>query len=261
MQVEGSQNTVNAPEGMGVGIRNSVGLSTAGETIALGLENTINGSEVVGVGHNNNINGAASTVLGKSITGTSVMGVVAVGQNVDATGSSNKTLIGHNLTASTLPAPTSMAIGSNDDFITLFGKYVDQFGNIGIRGRFLGFDADQKLKVTNEVTDVKFITDAGVTPVEGQLSWNELDKTLNVGLSGGSVLQLGQEEVVHAVNQTGRTIANGEVVYVSGSQGNRVVVQFAQATTQPTSQVFIAVATQSIANNQMGYFTRFGLVS
>lgn len=256
----GRQNTVNAPECMGVGIRNNVGLVTAGETIALGLENTINGSEVVGVGHNNNVNGAASTVLGKSITGTSLMGTVVVGQNVDATGASNKTLIGHNLTASTLPAPTSMAIGSNNDYITLFGKYVDQFGNIGIRGRFIGFDVDNKLKVTNEVTDVKFITDAGVTPVEGQLAWNALDKTLNVGLAGGSTLQLGQEELVYAMNQTGGTISNGDVVYVSGSQGQRVVVSLAQAVTTPTNQVFIAVATQAINNNQMGYLTRFGIV-
>lgn len=102
--------------------------------------------------------------------------------------------------------------------------------------------------------------DAGETSVEGRLFWDATDKTLAVGLNGGSTLQVGQESLVYALNNTGATITNGQVVYISGASGQRVVVALAQAVTTPTTQVAIAVATQSIANNASGYFTRAGLI-
>lgn len=101
---------------------------------------------------------------------------------------------------------------------------------------------------------------SGFTPSAGTISWNGDDKTINIGLNGGSVLQVGLEELIYAVNKTGSQINNGEVVYVSGSQGNRVVVSRAQAVTSATSQTCLAVATNNIANNATGYFTRSGLV-
>ena len=256
----GRQNKVNAPEAMAVGIRNDVGLVSAGETVVFGIENDCDGSEMVCVGQDNDVDGAHSTVLGTDNVATNLSSVVLVGQLNNVSNAYSKTIVGQNLSGASIPYATEVGVGTNTGYLTLFGKYVDQFGDYGVRGRFLGFDADQKLKVTNEVSDVQFMTTAGVTPVEGQLSWNELDKTLNVGLAGGSTLQVGQEEVVYAMNLTGGPILNGEVVYVSGSQGNRVVVSRAQAVTTPTSQVFIAVATQVINDNQMGYFTRFGIV-
>lgn len=260
----GRSNIVNAPESMAVGIRNNAGVTTAGETMAVGIENTVDGSEIVGIGQDLDIDGADSTVVGQDITGSNLMGMVAVGKTIAINNSSNADLIvGKNFDEALIPvgSPATSVFGTtNNEFISLFGKYVDQFGNIGLRGRFLGFDSDNKLKVTNEVSDIQFMTTAGVTPVEGQLAWNDLDKTLNVGLAGGSVLQVGEEELVYAVNRTGTTINNGEVVYVSGSQGNRVVVSRAQAVLIPTTQVFLAVATQNINNNHTGYFTRFGIV-
>lgn len=260
----GRSNTVNAPESMAVGIRNNAGVTTAGETMAVGIENTVDGSEIVGIGQDLDIDGADSTVVGQDITGSNLMGMVAVGKTIAINNSSNAELIvGKNFNEALIPvgSPATSVFGTtNNEFISLFGKYVDQFGNIGIRGRFLGFDADNKLKVTNEVSDIQFMTSAGITPVEGQLAWNDLDKTLNVGLAGGSILQVGEEELVYAVNRTGTTITNGEVVYISGSQGNRIVVSRAQAVLIPTTQVFLAVATQNISNNQSGYFTRFGIV-
>lgn len=101
---------------------------------------------------------------------------------------------------------------------------------------------------------------ANVTPAEGQLAWNPEDKTLNLGLAGGSILQLGEEEVLPAVNQTGAAIHNGQPVVVTGSQGNRVVISLAQAVSTDTPYKLVAIATQEVANNALGYFTRSGLV-
>lgn len=101
---------------------------------------------------------------------------------------------------------------------------------------------------------------AGATPTEGQLSWNAEDKTLNLGLAGGSILQLGEEELLYAVNLTGTPITNGQPVVISGSQGNRVVVSLAQATAVDSPYKIVAIATQAVANNGTGYFTRSGIV-
>jgi hypothetical protein len=101
---------------------------------------------------------------------------------------------------------------------------------------------------------------SGFTPSAGTISWNSDDKTMNIGLENGSILQLGQEEILYAVNQTGSTINNGQIVKVTGSQGNRVVVSLGQATTSAQSPSVFAIATQSVSNNQSGYFTRFGLI-
>lgn len=107
---------------------------------------------------------------------------------------------------------------------------------------------------------LSFNLSAGVAPVEGQLAWNADDKTLNLGLSGGSVLQIGEEELLYAVNRTGATITNGQVVVVSGSKGNRVVVSLAQAQASDIPYQLVAVATHAVPNNGTGYFTRSGLV-
>lgn len=95
---------------------------------------------------------------------------------------------------------------------------------------------------------------------EGKIFWDSQDKTLAVGLANGATLQVGQESLVYALNNTGATITDGSPVYISGASGNRVVVSLAQAINTPSTQVALAVATQDILNNQSGYFTFKGLV-
>lgn len=113
---------------------------------------------------------------------------------------------------------------------------------------------------TPQLDVVKINTEAQYATELGAFTWDDTDKTVSLGLEGGSALQLGQEMLVYAVNQSGSTITNGQPVYISGASGNRVVVSLAQAVNAPTTQVALAVATQTIANNGSGYFTCAGLV-
>lgn len=94
----------------------------------------------------------------------------------------------------------------------------------------------------------------------GQLYWDSDDRTLVCDLYGDNVsLQIGQETHVFARNNTGAQITNGQVVYVSGAQGNRPTVALARADEVSTA-VVIAVATEDVDDNSDGYFTTFGLV-
>lgn len=102
---------------------------------------------------------------------------------------------------------------------------------------------------------------AGLTPSEGQLCWNGDDGTLNLGLPGGSVvLQIGQEVLAPRSKATGSDISNGQLVYVSGASGAVPLMTLAKADAGSTATGTIAMATEDITQNQLGYYTAFGLV-
>jgi hypothetical protein len=96
-----------------------------------------------------------------------------------------------------------------------------------------------------------------------KLRWNDTDGTLDLGLKGGNVnLQIGQEEVIRVVNNTGSSLleANYQAVKVSGAQGQRLAVTLAQANNDANSASTIGLVTETIANNQEGFITTNGLV-
>lgn len=111
------------------------------------------------------------------------------------------------------------------------------------------------------VDSIQFDTAAAATGAVGKLLWNDTDGTLEFQLKGGNVtLQVGQEQVLRVTNQSGSTMVDGQVVYITGSTGNHVTVTLAQANSEATSSKTIAVVTETIANNNSGFATTSGLV-
>lgn len=101
----------------------------------------------------------------------------------------------------------------------------------------------------------------GVTPGVGKLWWDANDGTINIGLKGGNVnLQVGQEFVQLALNKTGTTMTDGTVVFVSGAQGQRLMVDRAIGTSDNTSASILGIVTEPIENNKTGFITARGLV-
>lgn len=101
----------------------------------------------------------------------------------------------------------------------------------------------------------------GVADAVARLTWNDTDGTLNLGLKGGNVvLQVGQEEVLRVLNNTGSTLTSGQVVYITGASGQRPTVALAQANNEPSSTKVIGIVTETIANNAQGFVTTSGLV-
>lgn len=97
----------------------------------------------------------------------------------------------------------------------------------------------------------------------GKITWNDNDGTLDVVLKGGNVtLQVGQEQVIRAVNKSGIDLleSNYQAVRITGAQGNRLKVELAQANNDLNSAETIGIVTQTILNNQIGYITTNGLV-
>jgi hypothetical protein len=75
----------------------------------------------------------------------------------------------------------------------------------------------------------------------------------------GVTVNVGQETVARVLNQTGSQINNGQVVYISSASGGRPRVSLAKADAHATSR-FVYVATQNIANGDIGYVTSEGIV-
>lgn len=106
--------------------------------------------------------------------------------------------------------------------------------------------------------------DTTVTPVEAvaKMQWDDGNGTLQVGLKGGNVnLQLGQEVVARVYNDSGVALTDGQVVYISGSQGNRIAVKLAKADSEATSAGTLGVVTEPIAIGAEGFITMTGAVN
>ena len=95
-----------------------------------------------------------------------------------------------------------------------------------------------------------------------RVQWNRDDGTMDVGLYGGSVLQVGQELMYYAKNTSGSLIANGTPVMFTGTVGSSGKLTFGLAVADGSvlADYMMGVATQDIADNDFGYVTSFGLV-
>lgn len=113
--------------------------------------------------------------------------------------------------------------------------------------------------ITQDWFGVDTTPETVIPTAEGVFSWNATDRTVDLQLPDGVILQLGQETQVIALNNTGADIPNGKLVYVSGAQGNRVTIALADADGLGTDGV-IGMTTQAILNNQSGMVTLVGLV-
>lgn len=96
----------------------------------------------------------------------------------------------------------------------------------------------------------------------GKLQWDTTWGGPQIGMAGGNVnLQIGQETLIYVYNNTGSTISEGQVVKVTGSQGQRLTVALAQANSDLNSATVLGMATENIANGASGFVTTQGLVN
>ena len=109
---------------------------------------------------------------------------------------------------------------------------------------------------------IKFNTSPSAIPWQpGILSWDAEAHTLAMTTEiSGVNLQLGQEQLVRVYNNTGATILNGDVVYISGAASDKLNIALASASSEETSTRVIGVVTDNILPNNYGYVTTHGLV-
>ena len=108
---------------------------------------------------------------------------------------------------------------------------------------------------------IGFDLTSGTSVSEGQLAWNNAEKTLDLGLSCGSKLQLGHESVRLVRNGTASTIDNGTLVMFDGTIGSSDRVKVKPFTGGFNEAIYCyGISTQDILAGTDGIITTEGKV-
>lgn len=97
---------------------------------------------------------------------------------------------------------------------------------------------------------------------QGELLWNEDEGTLDLGLSGGVILHVGQDVYYRVKNQSGVQINKGDAVGFAGTVGESGLLlakKFLADGSEP-SKYFMGVAASNIIDGGDGYVVHFGKV-
>ena len=101
---------------------------------------------------------------------------------------------------------------------------------------------------------IDFDTSVSYTLAEGRLGWDSGEGTLQLGLEGGNVTYaLGEQIYQYVYNAEATTMTKGQVVYVSGSQGNKIAVKLANDSGDPSSAGTLGLVAETIASGANGW--------
>ena len=102
---------------------------------------------------------------------------------------------------------------------------------------------------------------AGAVVDTGELAWNAVDETLNLGMANGVILQVGQEMYARVRNLTGSTIPNGTVVGFAGASDDSLHVSPYLADGSSPSLYILGIMTHNLDDSgDRGYCTVWGFV-
>jgi hypothetical protein len=137
---------------------------------------------------------------------------------------------------------------------------VTGFASTGDFIPYTGATKDADLGIHQLKADSLAISTASTESVDvGEIVWNAIDGTFDMGLIGGVTLQAGQE--MHFYGKATEAISSGQAVMFAGVQGDHILIAKADAATiNVNPEYFIGVATQNFVTNQFGYVTSFGNV-
>ena len=239
------------------------GLSLSGNTISVTGSTGGGSGTITGTGTTNYLSKWSSA------SGLTDSIIIQTGSNVDIRGTLRVTgstgtatsIMGRdgNFDVSAITVGTGLSLSGNTISVTgstggVTGNYVPyigatgntDLGGYGIAGSYF-----------------QLSTSTGGTLVPGMFSWNGTDGTADLMLKGGSVtLQIGQEQLVRVINETGANLLESEykVVRVIGATANRLKVGLALASGETTSAETIGIVTENISLNQEGFVTTSGLI-
>jgi hypothetical protein len=239
------------------GVANSVaGSNVSGEVSFAATANSVAGANVSGtVANATYAANAGNSNLANTANSVAVANVSGIG-NIATTnydGNAGNVLYG-NGGFYALPTISNVA---NANFANYAGNVtVNAQANITSVGTLIS------LAVTGNVSANAYqltTTPGTLTPATGQMVWDTASNTVSLGMLNGVTQQIGLESYV--LVKASATITDGQVVMFTGANGNHV--QAAPADTTSVGfrpEYIIGVATQSIATNDFGYITVFGIV-
>lgn len=163
-------------------------------------------------------------------------------------------------------APSNPAEGqgwfdnTTGDFYIYDGTYWQQVNSV-VQLTQMSADIDANGFGFDNVDYIDFDTTTTTATTEGAVVWNSGEGTLSLGLLGGNVdLDIGQENVVLCYNGTASAMSKGDVVYVTGAQGQKPSIALASAAAESSSSKTLGILAESISAGGDGFVTTFGMV-
>jgi hypothetical protein len=99
-----------------------------------------------------------------------------------------------------------------------------------------------------QLGNLEFDNTPTTTPgTDGSVFWDSGDGTLQLQMKGGATQKVGMNTFARVYNDSGVQLVKGEVVYISGAQGNRIAAKKAQANTESTAKNTFAIVVETIA--------------
>jgi hypothetical protein len=228
-----------------------------------------------------------NTLLGNlTLVGTEGIGITAGGTTITISGTPDevaKALVGSDGITVVSGVNTDTIVGFRTEFVSASGSLQSQIdanatlitttsGHLQGEIEGVASNAVQKTGDTmsgtldmddNALINVNYIDFDlvdGISAAEGRIVWNDTDGGLNIGMKGGVVdLQIGQETMFLAQNNSGGSISNGQPVRITGASGSKPTIELSDAD-DPGAMDSIGLATENIANGAEGYVTTYGLV-
>lgn len=159
---------------------------------------------------------------------------------------------------------TPGAVVNHDDLANIQGGIPSEHYHLTADQVDLVDDVVNKMDLDGTNSDIEYLQ-FNLTPTvdhaEGRVHWDEENGTVCIGMQGGSVkLQVGQETLIRARCKEAGGILDGQVVYISGSTGDRPEVMLANADNYNKSFV-LGIATENIPFNQSGFVCMEGIIN
>ena len=221
---------------VGEGIQGATGVA-GGPQGTTGLQGPIGATGIIGPSGSTGINGIQGETGARGLQGhTGIQGIRGVTGISGATG----------VTGATGPEGNGSPAGGNTYDILQKNSATD-------------YDVAWTDFPTHD--GVSFDLTANESVGVGQVAWNDVDGTLDIGLKGGNViLQVGQETLIRVTNQTGAPILNGTPVYISSVLGasGKIAVSPSISNNTYLPRLNIGLTTEDISDGEEGFVTSFG---
>ena len=264
----GSANTVAGANVTGT-VANATYALTAGSANSATVANSANsvaGANVTGTVANATYatSAGSATTAGSTTTASTI--TTNTQPNITSTGTLTCLTVNGNITTTNMTVTGNLSVGNlfanNANYANFAGTVITNAQpNITSVGTLTSLDVSGNATIGN-ITNVDSVTfdTANVGPgAVAQLTWDDGQGTLDLGLKGGNVTaKIAQQEYARVYNAEANTLAKGEVVYVSGAQGNLIKVNRAQANSETTSVGTIGVVAETITAGGEGYIQTTG---
>lgn len=163
-----------------------------------------------------------------------------------------------NQTPLTIPTPPALPLAPRQ----YEERYHDQVNNV-LRLFFnqLGNMASAVVAGGGPFAYIDLLKSAVYTNEEARIGWNDVDKTVNIGMDYGVVQQVGEETYARVRNMTGVDIPNGTVVGFAGADTDALLVAPYLANGSQPSLYILGVMTHDLPDSgEKGYCTTWGFV-